>query len=71
MKILEAGIYCNEVTNMPVPPTSTFLNKELEEHKDNGIAWALLASLQAKREQNGEALTCVNQGMKYLGKKDE
>lgn len=47
------------------------LNKELEEHKDNGYAWVILASVQTKREQYGEALTNVNKGLKCLDKKDE
>lgn len=49
----------------------TLLNNELEEHKDNGIAWVLLAGVQLKRELYGDALTSVNQGLKCLGKKDE
>lgn len=48
-----------------------YFKKELQDHKDNGYAWAWLSSMEYGNFQNGEALKDVNLAFKYLPKKDE
>lgn len=47
-----------------------FFRKEIADHKDNGYAYAWLASLLEHGEKYGEALTNINLAMKYLDKKE-
>lgn len=48
----------------------SFLQKELQDHQDNGYAMVWLASLYYGQDQNGEALSLTNKSLKYLNKKE-
>ena len=48
-----------------------FLQHELEEHAKNGYAYAWMASAYSKKEENGTAIYCLEQAIKYLPKKEK
>ncbi len=47
-----------------------FLNKELQEHKDNGYAFVWLAVIRNYLEEYGKALTAANSSIRYIPKED-
>lgn len=47
-----------------------FLNKELQEHKDNGYAFVWLAVIRNHLEEYGKALTAANSSIRYIPKED-
>ncbi len=46
------------------------LNKELQEHKDNGYAFVWLAVIRNYLEEYGKALTAANSSIRYIPKED-
>lgn len=48
-----------------------YLNKEIQEHPDNGYAYSYLSLLRLYREEYGQALTAANVATKKIPSKDK
>ncbi|WP_276892358.1 tetratricopeptide repeat protein [Hallella bergensis] len=48
-----------------------YLNKEIQEHQDNGYAYSYLSLLRLYREEYGQALTAANIAVKKIPSKDK
>lgn len=48
-----------------------WINKELNEHPDNGYAYIYLSALRYGNDEYGKALSAINQALKKLPKKDK
>ena len=48
-----------------------YFNKEIEENPKNGYAYAWIASIKLDQQEYGNALTTINQALKYIPQKDK
>ena len=48
-----------------------WINKELDEHPDNGYAYIYLSALRYGNDEYGKALSAINEALKKLPKKDK
>lgn len=59
------------IQNNNVEEALQYLNKEIEEHPDNGYAYAWIALVRNSQEEYGKALTASNLAVKRIPSKDK